>query len=386
MSSDGSEGLSETSSARCEEAVVEKLLDAISGLKVAYVNIQKALVPYDPEDIMIADERFGCTLEEAAGLKDLYVNVSEWSNWRYPCHLNSRIQEHPNLVMEMQADICKKDSRIGWLRPELDELERRNMELEEKKIGRSALCREGSFTVMRGVSTEMFMDLHERSAKCIHDFAKFVIGWAKVSGWNLGQSTFPIDSNVVYERKADKKYAVEAYFACVMLMGDREEYISLESFDSVMSFRDPFDALMSDPDSSFGRYCREKYLVAVPQSMEDSFFGNLDHRAFIESGGHPRTQFYMKFVKMARYAWALLAVARSLNPRAEIFYVKSGVQFRKEHMECTPAKMTTEEEKFSVGFTVLPGFKVGCTVVGCRVYLSKVNGMDFRQHHITTIR
>ncbi|XP_047055101.1 protein GRAVITROPIC IN THE LIGHT 1-like [Lolium rigidum] len=376
VSSDSSECLSETSSARCEEAVVDKLLDAISGLKVAYVNLQQALMPYDPEEIMIADERFASVLEETAELKDLYVNVKEWSNPRYPYHLNSRIQEHQNLVMELQADICKKDSQIGWLRPELDELERKNVELEEK-IGRSALCREGSFTVRRGVSTEMFMDLYERSAKCIHDFAKFVIGWAKVSGWNLGQSTFPIDSHVVYERKADKKYAVEAYFACVMLMGDRGDYISLDSFDCIMSFRDPFDALMSDPDSNFGRYCRAKYLLAVPQSMENSFFGNLDHRAFVESGGHPRTQFYQKFVKMARYAWALLAVARSLNPRAEMFYVNSGVQFRKEHMESTPAKMTTEEEKFIVGFTVMPGFKVGCTVVRCRVYLSKVNTVDF---------
>ncbi|KAK1667496.1 hypothetical protein QYE76_055655 [Lolium multiflorum] len=376
VSSDSSECLSETSSARCEEAVVDKLLDAISGLKVAYVNLQQALMPYDPEEVMIADERFASVIEEAAELKDLYVNVKEWSNPRYPYHLNSRIQEHQNLVMELQADICKKDSQIGWLRPELDELERKNMELEEKIAG-SALCREGSFTVRRGVSTEMFMDLYERSAKCIHDFAKFVIGWAKVSGWNLGQSTFPIDSHVVYERKTDKKYAVEAYFACVMLMGDREDYISLDSFDCIMSFRDPFDALMSDPDSNFGRYCRAKYIVAVPQSMEDSFFGNLDHRAFVESGGHPRTQFYQRFVKMARYAWGLLAVARSLNPRAEMFYVNSGVQFRKEHMESTPAKMTTEEEKFSVGFTVMPGFKVGCTVIRCRVYLSKGNAMDF---------
>jgi hypothetical protein len=39
--------------------------------------------------------------------------------------------------------------------------------------------------------------------------------------------------------------------------------------------------------------------------------------------------------------------------------------------------MTTEEEKFSVGFTVMPGFKVGCTVIRCRVYLSKVNTIDF---------
>ena len=374
-SDNNDECLSQSSSACCEEEVVEKLLDAISCLKVAYVNLQKAHVPYDPEEIVIAGERFASELEETANLQDLYLNMNEWSDPRYLSHISSRIQEYQDLVMDLQADICKKDSEIGWLRPELDELERKNMELEEK-IVRNGSSREGCFTVRKGVSTEAFMDLHERSSKCIHDFAKFIFDWTKVSGWNLGLSTFAIDSQVAYERRADKKYAVEAYFACVMLMADRDDHTPLDSVDCIMSFKDPFDALMTDPDSSFGRYCRAKYLVAVPQSMEDSFFGNLDHRAFVESGGHPRTPFYQKFVRMARYTWALLAVARSLNPRAEMFYVKSGVQFRKEHMESTPAKII-REEKFNVGFTVMPGFKIGCTVIKCRVYLSKLNAMDF---------
>ncbi|KQK10369.1 protein GRAVITROPIC IN THE LIGHT 1 [Brachypodium distachyon] len=371
-----SECLSESSPARCQGAVVDQLLDAISGLKVAYVNLQQAHVPYDPEKITIADERFVSELEETAVLKNLYVNVNEWSNPRYLRHISSRIQEHQKLVMELQANICKKESQIGWLRPELDELERKNMALEDK-IGPDALHREGYFTIRKGMSTEIFMHLYERSSKGIQDFAKFIISWTKVSGWNLDQSTFPIDNHVVYQKRADKKYAVEAYFACVMLMGDREDCFPLDSFDRVMSFKDPFDALMNAPDSSFGRYCKAKYLMAVPQSMEDSFFGNLDHRTFVESGGHPRTTFYQKFVTMARNTWALLTVARSSNPRAEMFYVKAGVQFRKEHMESTAASMITEEENISVGFTVMPGFKIGYAVIRCRVYLSTVKAKDF---------
>lgn len=156
-------------------------------------------------------------------------------------------------------------------------------------------------------------------------------------------------------------------------MGTKEEYFSMDSFDDIMSFRDPFDALVEAPNSAFGRFCREKYLVAVPCSMEVSFFGNKDHRAFIENGGHPRTQFYQAFARMAVNVWAMLTVARQLKPKAEMFFVKGGVQFQKKHMESVPAKLTPEEAKISVGFTILPGFKIGCSVIRCRVYLSMLN-------------
>ncbi|KAL6616290.1 hypothetical protein ACP70R_038560 [Stipagrostis hirtigluma subsp. patula] len=362
------ESCSGSSSARYEEAVVEKLLDAISGLKLAYVNVQQALMPYDPDSIMVADEHFASELEEAAGLKDLYLTVDKWSNQMYQSHVSSKIHEYQKHAVELQAAICKKDSEIVLLREELEELERKNMELKEK-VDQRVLQREQSLDIGKGQSIDLFIELFETSSKYIHNFTKLVISWMKRSGCDLDSSTFPADNTVVYEKKADKKYSVEAYFARAMLMGTREEYFSMDSFDYIMGFKDPFDALVEAPNSTFGRFCREKYLVAVPCSMEDSFLGNLNHRAFIENGGHPRTEFYQAFARMARHVWALLTVARCLKPRAEMFFVKSGFQFQKKHMECIPARLTTDEAKINVGFTVMPGFKIGCTVIRCRVYL-----------------
>ncbi|XP_006644927.1 protein GRAVITROPIC IN THE LIGHT 1-like [Oryza brachyantha] len=370
------ESVSECSSVRCEEAFVERLLDAISGLKMNYVKLQQALMPYDPEEIMIADECFTSELQETAGLKDLYVGMNKWRNPMYHCYMTSRIQEQQKLAVELQAGMCKRDSEIVCLRAELDELERKNMELKEK-IGQNVLHKEGRFVIGMGVSTDMFMELYEFSSKSIHDFAKLIIRWMKLSLWNLGDLTFPKDNSVVYEKRSHKKYAVEAYFACMMLMGEKEDYLSLDNFDYVMSFRDPFDALVNAPNSCFGRFCRAKYLATVPTIMEDSFFGNLDHRSFVQNGGHPRTPFYQAFVTMSRYVWASLTVARSLNPRAEMFHVKSGTRFRSKHMECVPAKITTEEDNANVGFTVMPGFKIGCTIIRCRVYVSLINSRSF---------
>ncbi|KAL5219943.1 hypothetical protein ABZP36_024656 [Zizania latifolia] len=370
------ESLSECPSVRREAAFIEMLLDAISGLKLNNAKFQQALAPYDSEEIAIADELFTSELQYTAGLKDLYANMNKWRKPMYRCSVSSRIQEYQKLVVELQASMCKKDSEIVLLQAELDELERENMELNGK-ICQNALHKEGSFAIRSRVSSDMFMELHEFSSKSIHKFSKLIIRWMKVSGWNHDLSTFPTHNSVVYEKRSHKKYAVEAYFACMMLMRDKEEYLSLDIFDHIMSSKYPFDALMEAPNSNFGRFCRAKYLAAMPRSMEDSFFGNLDHRAFVENGGHPRTPFYLAFMRMSRYVWALLTVARSLHPRAEMFYVKSGTEFRRKHMQNIPAKMTTEEEKRSVRFTVMPGFKIGCTVIRCRVYLSMVNARDF---------
>jgi len=370
------ESCSGSSTARYEEAVVEKLLEAISCLKLAYVKVQQAHVPYDPEKIAAAGEHFASELEGTSGLKDLYVSANKWSNPMYQSHVSSRIHEHQKLAVDLQADICKKDSELVLLRAELEELERSNMELKEE-IDRRAMHTENKIGIGKGELMDVFIELFEGSSKHIHDFTKLVVSWMKVSGWDLGISKFPIDKSVVYEKMSHKKYGVEAYFARAMLMGTKEEYFSMDSYDHVMSFKDPFDALMEAPNSAFGRFCREKYLVAVPRSMEDSFLGNLDHRAFVERGGHPRTQFYQTFARMARHVWALLTIARYLKPRAEMFFVKTGVQFQKKHMESVPAKLTTEEAKFSVGFTVMPGFKIGCTVIRCKVYLSTLDARHF---------
>jgi hypothetical protein len=367
------ESCSGNSTARYEEAVVEKLLDAISSLKLAYVNVQQSLMPYDPEKIRIADGHFVSELEEASGLKDLYLSVEKWSNPLYQSHASSLIRENQKFSVELQSVICKKESEIVLLRSELEELEKSGMQVKEGTGGR-ALHREG---IWKGEAIDMFIELFERSSKCIHDFTELVVRWMEASRWDLGFSKFPVEKSFVYEKRAHEKYSVEAYFARAMFMGTKEEYFSMDSFDHIMSFMDPFDSLVEAPNSGFGRFCREKYLVAVPGRMEVSFFGNMDQRAFVENGGHPRTQFYQAFSGMARNVWALLTVARQLKPRAEMFFVKGGVQFQKKHMESVQARLTPEEAKMSVGFTIMPGFKIGCTVIRCRVYLSMLNTGDF---------
>ena len=149
-----------------------------------------------------------------------------------------------------------------------------------------------------------------------------------------------------------------------------------------MRFCDPLDALMQFPSSGFSRFCRSRYLAAVPPETEAAVFRNLDQRAFVARGGHPRTWFYRAFATMARSAWALrAATARCLEHGVHgvrMLYARRGSEYAEELMESVAAPAygvgegegdTDTEEKLSVAFTVTPGVKVGATVVACRVLL-----------------
>jgi hypothetical protein len=160
------------------------------------------------------------------------------------------------------------------------------------------------------------------------------------------------------------------------------------SFRRIMKPRDAIDALMQFPRSGLSAFCRTAYIAAVPAEAEAAACGNLDHRAFVSRGGHPRTPLYRAFAAAARSVWALrvlmTAVARCSESElggggVRMFYAGRGSLYAAEFMESVAALGAEEarrveagdEEKLSVAFTVTPGVKVGDTVVPCRVLLCR---------------
>ncbi|XP_073009142.1 protein GRAVITROPIC IN THE LIGHT 1-like [Typha latifolia] len=354
-----------------QEAALMRLFEAISSLKLAYVQLQQAHIPYEPDKIKVANELVVAELEALSELEDLF---SKKQQCKPMCQssIGVLIQEHQKTLVGLQSELQSKESDILRMRSELEELNRKNLELEGK-IKRKALSGDEPLLLRRELTADVFSEVFKLASMSIHEFAKPLIGLMRASGWDLDQVVSLIDNTVVYYERSHKKYAFEAYLSRIMLMGAQDGSLTIDDFDCVMSFRDPFDALLKDPDSNFGRFCRSKYVVAVPSKMEESFFGNLDQRAFLMAGGHPRTPFYQAFVRMARLVWALQVMANSFIPRAEIFYVKRGNKYKKDYMESVVAEVVPKEgDKITVGFTVTPGFKIGATIVHCRVYLSKM--------------
>uniref|UniRef100_A0A5B7BAW9 Uncharacterized protein n=1 Tax=Davidia involucrata TaxID=16924 RepID=A0A5B7BAW9_DAVIN len=383
------------------EAVISKIFTNISSLKSAYIQLQAAHTPYDPDKIQSADKLVISELKTLSELKHFYrennpkpVCVSPQDS-----RLAAEIQEQQSLlktyevmVKKFQSEIQNKDSEILQLQQQIQEAKQKREKLDKnlKLRGLSAKESEGSGDENGGfpidLTPDLFMAAVEAASKAIHDFSKPLINMMKAAGWDLDAAANSIEPNVVYAKRAHKKYAFESHICQRMFSGFQQESFSVKQenltvtkesfFHQYLALRemDPLDIVGQTPDSIFGKFCRSKYLVVVHPKMEASFFGNLDQRNYVMGGGHPRTPFYQAFLKLAKSIWLLHRLAYSFDPTVKVFQVKRGSEFSEVYMESLVKNLVMDEtdEKPKVGLMVMPGFWIGGSVIQCRVYLMGV--------------
>lgn len=382
------------------ESLISKLFSNISSLKSAYIELQAAHTPYDPDKIQAADKHVISELKNLSELKHLYRENSPKPVCISPqdSRLAAEIQEQQSLlktyevmVKKFQSEIQNKDSEIFQLQQQIEEANQKRIKLEKNMKLRGLSTKEsehsagqnGFFTV--DLTADLFLSTVEASYKAIHDFSKPLINMMKAAGWDLDAAAASIEPNVVYAKRAHKKYAFESHVCQRMFGGFQQENfcikldgltMSRESFfHQYLALRemDPLDMLSQNPDSIFGKFCRSKYLVVVHPKMEASFFGNLDQRNYVMGGGHPRTPFYQAFLKLAKSIWLLHRLAYSFEPPVKVFQVKKGTEFSEVYMESVVKNVIPDEnEKPKVGLLVMPGFYIGGSVIQSRVYLSGV--------------
>ncbi|KAJ1378815.1 hypothetical protein SESBI_47452 [Sesbania bispinosa] len=352
--------------------VMKKIFDVVSALKLAYLQLQQAHIPYDPKKIVAADDQVVAELEKLCKFKREYKEIQckkARLNAARSDLLLAEVLAKEAILGKLKSQNSAKDSEILRLRRRLHDLEMGNKNLTEKVRQMRLEKRKESV-----LSVTKFQDVFKSASKSIHDFAKPLISLMKASGWDLDKAAKSIENAAVYSKRCDKKYAFEAYIARRMFHG-----VALTSYDvsDIMKFDDPFDALMENPDSEFAKFCQEKYLLVVHPKMEESFFGNLDHRTLITSGKHPRTEFYQLFAKMAKWVWVLLGSAVSIDPDATLFSVSRGSMFSSFYMESDEEEKESailsdkEGASYKVEFMIMPGFKIGQMVVKSRVYISQ---------------
>ncbi|KAF9616723.1 hypothetical protein IFM89_031999 [Coptis chinensis] len=77
------------------------------------------------------------------------------------------------------------------------------------------------------------------------------------------------------------------------------------------------------------------------------------------------------YVDMASSVWMLHKLAFSFDPVVEIFQVEQGVDFSMIYMENVTGKgvVALGKARAKVAFTVIPGFKIGRTIIQSQVYL-----------------
>ncbi|WOL19134.1 protein of unknown function DUF641 [Canna indica] len=137
---------------------------------------------------------------------------------------------------------------------------------------------------------------------------------------------------------------------------------------------DPLDIVSQNPSTSFGEFCKVKYMLIIDQEMEEIIFGDLEQRSHVVCGGHPRTHFYQAFLRLAKAVWLLHRLAHSFDPAIEVFQVTRGDDFLDDYMESVvkdEVLMDDESnQKAKVGLMVMPGFVSGKDhVIKSKVYL-----------------
>ncbi|KAK8711198.1 hypothetical protein V6N13_146488 [Hibiscus sabdariffa] len=356
------------------EALISKLFTNISSLKSAYIQLQTAHTPYDPEKIQAADKLVISELKNLSELKHFYREKNPKPVCVSPqdSRLAAEIQEQQSLlktyevmVKKFQSEIQNKDSEIRQLQQQIEDANQKRVKLEKniKLRGLSMKESEGSgeldgvFPV--DLTPELFTSAVESAFKAIHDFSKPLINMMKAAGWDLDAAADSIEPNVVYAKRAHKKYAFESHICQRMFSGFQQENFSIKLdnatvnkesfFHQYLTLRemDPLDMLGQNPDSLFGKFSQSKYLMVVHPKMEASFFGNLDQRNYV----------------MGAY---------SFDPIVKVFQVKKGSEFSEIYMESVEKNLILDEtnEKSKVGLMVMPGFWIGGSVIKSRVYLS----------------
>ncbi|KAG0466340.1 hypothetical protein HPP92_017920 [Vanilla planifolia] len=361
-----------------DEAMLWQLFDSISALKSAYAQLQQAHIPHEPEKIRAADELVVAELQSISEIESSYMRKHN-SMAKALTSLQCEIKELEEHERRLRLCLLAKDSEILNLRSKIKLVMGWSEELEGIINEEAPLPEVELFQINQEWTPKLFSKVFKLAYNSIHDFSKAMIGLMKNAGWDLDRAAGVISHSTVFAERSHKKFAFEASLSHAMLHSSEDEWFRLDDIEQVMSFRDPFEALLQDQDSDFGRFCRSKYLAAVPSRLEATFFGNLDQRLFVQSGGHPRTPFYEAFVKMSRRLWVLQVIAHSFIPKAEIFYVKKGTKFSKDYMESvvSPSQIdvSCEELKPEVGFTVMPGFRIGSHIDRCKVYICRMNSL-----------
>lgn len=342
-----------------------KLFDIMSELKLAYVQLQEAHIPYDPEKIKAADELVFSNIDRLCKVRRAFKEKQfQKSNSLSACLtvLRAEVKVQERSLERLKSQAKKKDIEISYLKGEFHDLDGKNRILvEEIKHRKREAIKRLNLSCVDNVVKEV--------AKGIHDFAKPLIALMKASGWDLDEAANSVQDSVMYTVRSHKKYAFEAYISRRMFY---EFSLKSQSLDDVLRFNDPVDVLTEDPNGRFAKFCRTKYLLIVHPRIEASFFGNLDQRNFVSSGRHPITPFYQLFVKMARWVWLLQSIAAS-EPESEMFVVNRGTEYSDYYMESIEQSLDEQNGKYKVELMVMPGFKIGDKLFKSRVYLSKLS-------------
>lgn len=382
------------------DAFIAKVFATVSSVKAAYAQLQVAQTPYDPVAIQSTDQIIVSELKRLSEFKQLFLKKHLEDDIYDPetTILLAEIQEQKNLLpmyeitaRKLDSQTKLKDSEIIFLKEKLNEANQENKMIERRlklKLNSSGNLSDHekfnfspreklnfSYRTING-----FLISLQQTTTSIKSFVKLLMSEMEDAKWDLYAAASSIHPDVVLWDKTHTCFSFESFVCRVMFDG-----FNNPGFDSNSHLRSPqffFDGFMElkslkakefitwKPNSMFAKFCRLKYLKLVHPKMESSLFGNLNQRNLVSEGKFPETNFFMLFADVARRVWLLHCLAFAFDSdKPSAFQVREGIQFTEVFMESVNENEAPSNSSPEVGFTVVPGFKVGGTIVQCQVYL-----------------
>ncbi|KAK0604916.1 hypothetical protein LWI29_020805 [Acer saccharum] len=394
------------------ETITNEVFDAFSAMKRAYVGLQEAHSPWDPERIRVADVAVVAELKRIGVLRERYRRKrvggggGGGGDGRRGGGGGGMVREvvapYEAVVEELKREVKAREMEVVNLKEKLKSVTgvssngKKGRSLSRRKVSCST-----QFThVAVAPAPELFEATMSQVRESSKSFTSLLLSLMRAARWDISAAVRSIEAatasgnenftstttSIVSSHHA--KYALESYISRKIFQGfDHETFymdgslsllINPDQFrrDCFTQFRDmkamdPVELLGILPTCTFGKFCSKKYLAIVHPKMEESLFGELEQRRQVLAGNHPRSQFYGEFLGLAKAIWLLHLLAFSLDPAPCQFEASRGAEFHPQYMESVV--------KFSggrppagqiVGFPVSPGFKLGNGLdIKARVYL-----------------
>ncbi|KAL5750433.1 hypothetical protein ACOSP7_025036 [Xanthoceras sorbifolium] len=387
------------------ETITNEVFDAASAMKRAYVGLQEAHCPWDPERIRVADVAVVAELKRIGMLRERFRRKrvgGSGGRGGGGGMLREVVAPYEAAVEELKREVKAREVEVENLKEKLKSVTglgsngKKGRSLSRRKVS----CSTQAAQVAAAPAPELFEATMSQVRESSKSFTSLLLSLMRAAHWDIaaavrsieaatanGNETFTsATTSIVSTHHA--KYALESYISRKIFQGfDHETFYmdgSLSSLINPDQFRrdcftqfrdmkamDPVELLGILPTCNFGKFCSKKYLAIVHPKMEESLFGELEQRRQVLAGNHPRSQFYGDFLGLAKAIWLLHLLAFSLDPAPCQFEASRGAEFHPQYMESVvqfsggrlPAGQI-------VGFPVSPGFRLGNgSVIKARVYL-----------------
>ncbi|XP_059626536.1 protein GRAVITROPIC IN THE LIGHT 1 [Cornus florida] len=390
------------------ETLMGEVFEAVSAMKRAYVSLQGAHCPWDPDKMTVADVAVVAELRRLAVLRERFRRSFGRERGgggggggrrvgSTAATLREVVLPYEAALEDLKKEVKAKEVEVDNLKEKLKTATDLNGSNGRK--GRSHQSkRKVSSSQPQVPAPDLFEATVSQVKEASKSFTALLLSLMRSAHWDIGAAvrsieaaianttTVTIDSSAAGTNHA--KYALESYVNRKIFQGfDHETFYMDGSLSSLidpdqyrrncftqyrdMKAMDPIELLGILPTCDFGKFCSKKYLSIVHPKMEESLFGDLEQRRQVLAGNHPRSQFYGEFLGLAKAVWLLHLLAFSLDPPPSHFEASKGAEFHPQYMESvvrfSGGRLTVGQ---MVGFPVSPGFKLANgSVIKARVYL-----------------